>query len=173
MPFALPFPLSLAIAVLAAALCIMFLIMGGSDLASSSKVRWAGAKGAVTGMVHHRFMQQYDKTGEIPKAAYQYWGRTTVHGGKFAFFSALSGNTWYPCVQYEAGGKPVISLSPYGFKKDSWQIGQPVQVLYERDNPQNCRVGGDREVHRQATGSFIAAGVCAVVAVVLIAVTFL
>lgn len=40
----------------------------------------AKAEGVVCGLVRHRLPMRYEKQGDVPKVAYQYWGRTTANG---------------------------------------------------------------------------------------------
>ena len=74
-----------AVAAFAAFICTA---LGGADLASLSQRQFAQrAKGVVSGMVHHKFMQRYDKTGNVPDKAFRYWATarlTAPSGGSAA-----------------------------------------------------------------------------------------
>ena len=159
-----------AVAAFAAFICTA---LGGADLASLSQRQFAQrAKGVVSGMVHHKFMQRYDKTGDVPDKAFRYWGYSTAHGtiGWLSGAAAIGRSTWYPCVQFEAEGRPVSWIAPKGFKKEEWRIGQPVEVLYNPTNPSDCLIVGDTAIRRSAAVHFACAVVLAVLAAVLFSV---
>ena len=84
--------------------------------------------------------------------------------------AAIGRSTWYPCVQFEAEGRPVSWIAPKGFKKEEWRIGQPVEVLYNPTNPSDCLIVGDTAIRRSAAVHFACAVVLAVLAAVLFSV---
>ena len=84
--------------------------------------------------------------------------------------AAIGRSTWYPCVQFEAEGRPVSWIAPRGFKKEEWRIGQPVEVLYNPTNPSDCLIVGDTAIRRSAAVHFACAVVLAVLAAVLFSV---
>ena len=160
-------------AVFVLVLALVFAILGGDDLSRLSGKRFSGrARGTVDGMVRHRFLQRYEKTGRVPDDAYHYWGYSTAHGVQFALLSALGRKNWYPCVQFSAGGRTVSSISPNGFGRDVWNIGQEVEVKYDPSNPAECLIVNQTALRRMAALHFGAALLCAVLAVALLVAAF-
>lgn len=161
------------LAVIALAAALVFAVLGGDDLATLSGKRFSGkARGTVNGMIHHRFLQRYEKTGSIPESAYHYWGYRTPHGIKFALFSALGRKNWYPCIQFSAGGQAVSSIAPHGFNKGVWDIGQEVEMQYDPANPSECLIINEGALRRAAAVHFAAALLCMVLAVALFVAAF-
>ena len=60
----------------------------------------AKAEGVVCGLVRHRLPMRYEKQGDVPKVAYQYWGRTTANGahGFLSIPQAMTQWNWSTCV---------------------------------------------------------------------------
>ncbi|WP_337594748.1 hypothetical protein [Ruthenibacterium lactatiformans] len=63
----------------------------------------AKAEGVVCGLVRHRLPMRYEKQGDVPKVAYQYWGRKE---------GALCCGSWYwePRALYLAYSMPSGAL---------------------------------------------------------------
>ena len=93
----------------------------------------AKAEGVVCGLVRHRLPMRYEKQGDVPKVAYQYWGRTTANGahGFLSIPQAMTQWNWYPCVRFTVNGGETEWIATGGSREGAWRIGQRVQVLYD------------------------------------------
>ena len=107
----------------------------------------AKADGVVCGLVRHRLPMRYEKQGDVPKVAYQYWGRTTANGahGFLSIPQAMTQWNWYPCVRFTVNGGETEWIATGGSREGAWRIGQRVQVLYDPARPGGHEIRPGRE----------------------------
>ena len=135
----------------------------------------AKAEGVVCGLVRHRLPMRYEKQGDVPKVAYQYWGRTTATGahGFLSIPQAMTQWNWYPCVRFTVNGGETEWIATGGSREGAWRIGQRVQVLYDPARPGEYALDGDAAPMHAVRADFIWAVVLTAAGAALLALYFI
>lgn len=138
---------SMILGVIFLMLALGYIVWGCVEVYFLYRMRRVSAQvnGKVSGLVHLCPPMRYDKLGDIPQVTFQYWGRSTANGahGFFSVFHSFSPWNWYPCVKFTIDGEEQACISPVGYKKLTWSIGQQVKLKYNPDRPFECFLGND------------------------------
>lgn len=54
----------------------------------------------------------------------------------FMFYNELRPDCWYPVIQYEDKGKPTAGTFPYGCMKNTWKIGDEIEIAWNPKHPE-------------------------------------
>ena len=101
----------------------------------------AKAEGVVCGLVRHRLPMRYEKQGDVPKVAYQYWGRTTANGahGFLSIPQAMTQWNWYPCVRFTVNGGETDGSPPEAAGKERGASASVCRCCMTLRAPANMR----------------------------------
>lgn len=104
--------------------------------------------GVITGMVRSLpFRNQV--YGSVPDATMLGWG---VSQGDQAWGSLMRVRIppWFPCVTFDVDGTEYTRLTGEGARKNTWQTGQRVTVLFDPANPRVSTIEGDDSLRIKA-----------------------